>query len=80
MYQKKLSRREFLRLSALGAAGVALSACAKSKTTEPTTAVQPTKAEVAQPTTSSKEPTPIPTLGPTATSRIVAMSFCEPRS
>ena len=67
MYQKKLSRREFLRLSALGAAGVALSACAKSKTTEPTTAVQPTKAEVAQPTTSSKEPTPIPTLGPTAT-------------
>ena len=66
MSQKKLSRREFLRLSALGAAGVALSACAKKETTvEPTKApavVEATKAPVTE-----KEPTPIPTKGATAT-------------
>jgi peptide/nickel transport system substrate-binding protein len=68
MSQKKLSRREFLRLSALGAAGVALSACAK-KATE-AAVVEPTKApatEAPKATAVSKEPTPIPTQGPTAT-------------
>ena len=67
MSQKKLSRREFLRLSALGAAGVALSACAKKKeevaaTVPPTAVPQPTAPKAAAAT-----PTPIPTTGPTAT-------------
>lgn len=67
MLQKKLSRREFLRLSALGAAGVALSACAKK---EEEVAVEPTKAEVKATETKAAgpaTPTPIPTTGPTAT-------------
>jgi len=69
MSQKKLSRREFLRLSALGAAGVALSACAKEKTEE-AVVVEPTKAEVKPtepPAAVPFTPTPIPTTGPTAT-------------
>ena len=69
MSQKKLSRREFLRLSALGAAGVALSACAKEKTEE-AAVVEPTKAEVKPtepPAAVPFTPTPIPTSGPTAT-------------
>jgi peptide/nickel transport system substrate-binding protein len=69
MSQKKLSRREFLRLSALGAAGVALSACAK-KTTE-AAVVEATKPPVVEatkpPAAVAATPTPIPTSGPTAT-------------
>jgi peptide/nickel transport system substrate-binding protein len=70
MYQKKLSRREFLRLSALGAAGVALSACASKETTEAPVAAEPTKVEVkaTEPVAAGPAtPTPIPTTGPTAT-------------
>lgn len=68
MSQKKLSRREFLRLSALGAAGVALSACAK-KATEQAAAPTNTSAPVATnpPAPANATPTPIPTTGPTAT-------------
>jgi len=72
MSQKKLSRREFLRLSALGAAGVALTACAKKATTE-APAVQPTtapatQAPVTQPTAAvAATPTPIPTQAASAT-------------
>ncbi|MBN1643037.1 MAG: ABC transporter substrate-binding protein [Anaerolineae bacterium] len=53
----KISRREFIRVSALAAAGVAVAACAKTAEPEPTTA--PSKAE----------PTPVP---PTATPEPVA--------
>lgn len=73
MSQKKLSRREFLRLSALGAAGVALTACASKATTEApavvATSVPATKAPVATnpPAVVAATPTPIPTTGPTAT-------------
>jgi peptide/nickel transport system substrate-binding protein len=70
MSQKKLSRREFLRLSALGAAGVALSACAKKTETVAPAVVEPTKAPVEAtkpPAAVAATPTPIPTTGPTAT-------------
>jgi peptide/nickel transport system substrate-binding protein len=70
MSQKKLSRREFLRLSALGAAGVALSACASNKTTEAPN-VAPTNPPAPKatnpPAQEAATPTPIPTTGPTAT-------------
>ena len=50
---EKLTRRNFLKASALTALGAALAACAQ----------------------------PAPTVAPTKpASRIVAMSFCEPRS
>jgi len=73
MSQKKLSRREFLRLSALGAAGVALTACASKATTQPPAAntVAPTNppAPVATDTMAAvpATPTPIPTQAATAT-------------
>ena len=50
---KEISRREFLRVTTLAAAGVAAAACAK--TAEPTTAPPPTKAPATQPTN-----TPVP--------------------
>ena len=59
---KKISRREFLRLSAVTAAGVVLAACAKetvAPVAEPTATTAP-KAVAATPTS-------IPTQGPTAT-------------
>jgi spore coat protein A len=60
MYRKKFSRREFLRLSALTAAGVALAGCCQPQET-PTQA--PTQAPSAAPT---EAPTSAPTGQPTA--------------
>jgi ABC-type transport system substrate-binding protein len=61
---EKLNRRDFLRLSALAAAGVTVAACAK--TAEPTQEVAPT---ATQATTTEKEAataTPMPEAGPSA--------------
>ena len=56
----KLNRREFLRLSALAAAGVTVAACAKTEApAEPTTAPAATKAPAAT-------ATPVPQAGPLA--------------
>jgi peptide/nickel transport system substrate-binding protein len=54
----KLSRREFLQVSALAATGAVVAACAK--TAEPTTAVQETKAP-AEPTATQQQAQPTPT-------------------
>ncbi|MEN6478298.1 MAG: ABC transporter substrate-binding protein [Anaerolineales bacterium] len=64
MSQIKLNRREFLFASAMGAAGVALAACAKTPSTE-----QPTQAPTAAQATATPAPTntPIPTQAATAT-------------
>jgi len=68
MSQKKLSRREFLRLSALGAAGVALTACAKKATEAAAPTVAPTKVpEATKPPVVAATPTPIPTQAASAT-------------
>jgi len=61
MSHKKMSRRDFLRMSALGAAGVALASCAAPTT--PTAA--PTKPPEVKPT--DAQPTAIPTQAATAT-------------
>jgi peptide/nickel transport system substrate-binding protein len=50
---KEISRREFLRVTTLAAAGVAAAACARAA--EPTTAPEATKAPATQPTN-----TPVP--------------------
>jgi peptide/nickel transport system substrate-binding protein len=69
--RKPINRREFLRLSALGAAGVVLTACAKKTTVEaPPPAILPTKTvpqSTPTPTVAPATPTPIPTLAATAT-------------
>lgn len=63
MGTKKLTRREFLLVSATGAAGVVLAACAPAATPTTAPAVEATKAPVAAEVT----PTPIPTQSATAT-------------
>jgi peptide/nickel transport system substrate-binding protein len=60
MSHKKMSRRNFLRMSALGVAGVALASCAA-----PEPAVEPTMAPEVKPT--EVQPTAIPTQAATAT-------------
>jgi len=66
MGTKKLTRREFLLVSATGAAGVVLAACAPAATQAP--AAEPTKAPVAEATKApAATPTPIPTQAATAT-------------
>ena len=47
MKSQKLTRREFMRLSALTAAGVTLAACGAQPTPVPSTAVPPTAAPAA---------------------------------
>jgi peptide/nickel transport system substrate-binding protein len=59
---KKVSRREFLRLSAVGAAGVVLAACAQ-ETAAPVVEAEPTQA----PAAAAATPTPRPVAEPTAT-------------
>ncbi len=58
MSTSTLSRREFLRLSALTAAGLMAAAC--SKTAEPTKATEPTKSTEATKSTQAATPTPVP--------------------
>ena len=68
MGTKKLTRREFLLVSATGAAGVVLAACAPAPAPTTAPAVEPTKAPVAaEPTKAAATPTPIPTQAATAT-------------
>ncbi len=62
MKPKTLSRREFLRLSALTAVGTALVACTPKATEEPTEAVEPTSPPEAE----QPEPSPVPTEPPPA--------------
>ena len=57
---RKLNRREFLRISALTAAGVVVAACAKSPTEAPKAEATPTQKAEAAPTA-----TPVPA-GPSA--------------
>jgi branched-chain amino acid transport system substrate-binding protein len=59
-FRRITNRRQFLRLSALGAAGALLAACANQPTAAPTTAPAPTQASA--PTTA-----PAPTIAPAAT-------------
>lgn len=66
MSQKKLSRLEFLRLSALGVAGVVLNACTKKD--EATVVVTKTQVKTTEPKVTAATPTPIPNIVPTATS------------
>jgi hypothetical protein len=56
----RLSRREFLQVSALAATGAVVAACAK--TAEPTTAVQETKAPAEPTATQQQQAQPTPTL------------------
>ena len=81
MSQNKINRRKFLEMSAAGVAGLVIASCAPATGTQaPAPAEQPTAA----PQQAAASPTPIPTQAasatPVPTSRIVAMSFCEPRS
>jgi len=62
---KKLSRREFLHLSAYGAAGLALAACAQATTT--TEVAAPATATTAPVQEAAATPTPIPAQEATAT-------------
>jgi len=61
---KKISRREFLRLSAVSAAGVVLAACAQQATTEAPAVVA---TNTTAPQAPAATPTPIPTQAATAT-------------
>ena len=73
--KKLINRREFLRLSALTAAGAAAAACAQATPTPTPKKVEPTKAPAAQPTAAPKvEPTkaPAPTAALAATKAPVA--------
>ena len=61
--QRKLTRREFMRLSALLAAGAVVSSCAPAPTPTAAPAPAPTTAPAAAPTSA---PTAVPTTAPTA--------------
>ena len=77
---KKLSRREFLRLSAISAAGVVLAACAKETTAPPVVeatkpaevAATPTPRPVAEPTN-----TPVPTAAAAKEAPVLAQLVAE---
>ena len=80
MKAKKLNRRDFLRISALTAAGAALAACGPTPTQppapEPTqkpTEVPPTEAAQVQPTATPVPPTEAPVL--TVKERLEAIGF-----
>jgi peptide/nickel transport system substrate-binding protein len=65
---KKLSRREFLRLSAVSAAGVVLAACAQQTTAPAVESTATTAPKAAEPTATramvENTPTPVPTAEP----------------
>jgi len=74
--KKLINRREFLRLSALTAAGAVAAACAQATPTPTPKKVEPTKAPAAQPTAAPKvEPTKAP--APTAAPAVPASQYKE---